>query len=133
MLKKLFSFILFGFAAGDFTIRQSAGGGTLTFQQAASASGSVVGSTGSIGITIDGGGSAIVAGSTRSVTVPDNTKVDFAVDCSGTTGWVNVDTFSTNTTSETKNFQRWADGQPVVYGDNSAGGGSSLHMTPYIQ
>jgi len=55
------------FLAGT-NITLTPGAGITTI--ASTASGGVAGSTGAIGISIDGGGSAIVAGSTRSITIP---------------------------------------------------------------
>jgi hypothetical protein len=66
------------------------------------------------------------------VTVPVTSDgvLDFIVDCDGTTGWVNYDTFTVASQADSKAMKFWQDGQPVGYGDNSAGsgGGASSYM-----
>ncbi len=68
-----------------------------------------------------------ISGTTPAVT--DDAVLDFEVDCDGTTGWVNVDSWTITGQYETKGLQFWQDGQPVSYGDNSAGGGGSTSHT----
>ncbi|MDB5350517.1 MAG: hypothetical protein JWN86_1764 [Planctomycetota bacterium] len=55
-------------------------------------------------------------------TVNDAAKLEFYVDCDGTTGWVNVDDFASTTINDTKGFKYWSDGLPSVQGDNSTNG-----------
>lgn len=62
-----------------------------------------------------------LSGTTASVT--DDAVLEFVVDCDGTTGWINVDTFAVTSQVDTRTFKYWAYGAPVVYGDNAAGGG----------
>ncbi len=45
--------------------------------------------------------------------------LEFIVDCDGTTGWINVDTMSATPVADTRGYKYWADGSPVVYGDNA--------------
>lgn len=63
---------------------------------------------------------------TGTTVVPNADGVlEFYIDCDGTTGWVNVDTFNvTSNPNDTRGYKFWADGSPVVYGNNSTGGGS---------
>ena len=65
-----------------------------------------------------------LSGTTAAVT--DDAVLEFVVDCDGTTGWVNVDTFSISSQTDSRKYQFWGNGQPVVYGDNAAGGGGGL-------
>lgn len=61
-----------------------------------------------------------LSGTTASVT--DDAVLEFFVDCDGTAGWVNVDDFATTVAVDSKGLKFWADGLPVVQGDNTAGG-----------
>lgn len=54
--------------------------------------------------------------------VTDDGALDFVVDCDGTTGWINYDTWAVTTQTSSLGLKYWEDGQPVAYGDNSAGG-----------
>ena len=65
-----------------------------------------------------------VSGTTIAVT--DDAVLDFMVDCDGTTGWINVDTFTVNPVADSKGQKFWQDGQPVGYGDNSSGGSNPV-------
>lgn len=50
------------------------------------------------------------------VTVTEDGVLDFIVDCDGTTGWVNIDTFTSTPNVSTSGYQYWMNGTPVVYG-----------------
>lgn len=56
-------------------------------------------------------------------TVSDNCILEFAVDCDGTTGWINVDTFVGPTVASTLGLAYSKDGLAFGYGDNDSGGG----------
>lgn len=56
--------------------------------------------------------------------VGDDCILEFIVDCDGTTGWVNVDTWGAPTAASTLGVQYWKDGNFFAYGNNSTGGGS---------
>jgi hypothetical protein len=56
-------------------------------------------------------------------TVSDDAVLTFAIDCDGTTGWINYDTWTITSQNETKGLKYWLDGEAVAFGDNSAGGG----------
>lgn len=58
-------------------------------------------------------------------TATTNGVLKFIVDCSGTTGWINIDDWECSTTNDTMTQSFWDNGVPTVYGDNSAGGGGS--------
>lgn len=62
-----------------------------------------------------------LSGVTAAVT--DDASLEFVVDCDGTTGWVNVDEFAASPVADSKGMKYWADGAPVVAGDNTSGGG----------
>lgn len=57
--------------------------------------------------------------------VTDDAVLEFVPDTDGTTGWVNVDTWTVSSQASTLGAKYWKDGQAVAYGDNSAGGGGS--------
>lgn len=64
-----------------------------------------------------------ISGTTAAVT--DDAILEFVVDCDGTTGWVNYDTFTVSSQVDTRGLKYWKDGQPVAYGDNATGGGGT--------
>ena len=64
-------------------------------------------------------------------TVSDDCILEFAVDCDGTTGWINADTFVGPTAVSTLGMQFWKDGIGFGYGDNSTGGGGSTGNVGY--
>lgn len=72
-----------------------------------------------------------ISGTTAAVT--DDAVLDFMVDCDGTTGWVNVDTWVVSPVADSLGMKYWQDGQPVAYGNNSSGGGSSRPVHPLFQ
>lgn len=53
------------------------------------------------------------------VAVTDNAILEFTVDCDGTTGWINVDTWSVTSQESSLGMKFWAHGNPMAYGDNS--------------
>jgi hypothetical protein len=61
-----------------------------------------------------------ISGTTAAVT--DDCILEFAVDCDGTTGWINVDTFVGPTAASTLGMAYWKDGVGLGYGDNATGG-----------
>jgi hypothetical protein len=63
-----------------------------------------------------------ISGTTATVT--GDCILEFAVDCDGTTGWVNIDTFTSPTATSTLGLQFWKDGVGYGYGNNSTGGGA---------
>lgn len=65
-------------------------------------------------------------------TVGDDGVLEFYVDCDGTTGWINLDDWDCATTNDTMGEKFWKDGQPVTYGDNSAGGGGGSTANYYM-
>lgn len=62
-----------------------------------------------------------LSGTTASVT--DDCILEFIVDCDGTTGWVNVDTWSSTTINDSKGNKYWLDGYSFPVSDNIAAGG----------
>jgi hypothetical protein len=64
-------------------------------------------------------------------TVTGDGVLKFIVDCTGTTGWVNIDDWECSTTNDTMGQAFWYGGVPVVYGDNSAGGGGGSATVGY--
>jgi hypothetical protein len=73
----------------------------------------------------------ILSGTTATVTGDGVLK--FIVECCGTTGWINIDDWSCSTSNDTKGQLFWHGGLPVVYGNNSSGGGSSRPLHPLLQ
>ena len=65
-----------------------------------------------------------ISGTTAAVT--DDAVLEFAVDCDGTTGWINYDTVAVTTQVPSQGLKYWQNGHPVAYGDNSAGGGGGV-------
>ncbi len=65
----------------------------------------------------------VLSGTTAAVT--DDAILEFCVDCDGTTGWINVDTWTVGSQTSTLGLAYWKDGEGFAYGDNSAGGGGS--------
>ena len=64
--------------------------------------------------------------SAATATVTDAGVLEFAIDCDGTTGWVNVDTITlTNQSTSSGTMVNWFDGQPTVIIPGAGGGGSS--------
>ena len=80
-----------------------------------------------------GGSWNALSGATAAVT--DDAVLEFIVDCDGTTGWINIDDFSTDTNTDTKGFKYWFNGVPNVVGNNNAagGGGSGMLFIPCLQ
>ncbi len=64
-----------------------------------------------------------ISGTTAAVT--DDAILEFGVDCDGTTGWINADTWTVASQDSTLGLKYWKDGTAYAYGDNSTGGGSS--------
>lgn len=62
-------------------------------------------------------------------TASEDGVLDFVVDCDGTTGWINVDTFTSTPNVNTTGFQFWENGTPVVYGNNSSASSSISSYT----
>lgn len=60
-----------------------------------------------------------ISGTTASVT--DDAVLEFFVDCDGTTGWTNVDTWSAPAAKSTLGEKYWKDGNFFAYGNNSTG------------
>jgi hypothetical protein len=58
--------------------------------------------------------------------VTDDAILEFAVDCDGTQGWVNIENWTVTTTDDSRGMKFWIDGTPVGYGDNSSGGANSF-------
>lgn len=65
-----------------------------------------------------------ISGTTATVT--DDAILEFFVDCDGTTGWTNVDTWVGPTAKSTLGEKYWKDGNFFAYADNSSGGGSAV-------
>ena len=65
-----------------------------------------------------------LSGTTAAVT--DNAILEFMVDCDGTTGWVNVDTWTVTPVADTLGLAYWSNGVPRSYGNNSSGGGGGM-------
>ena len=66
--------------------------------------------------------------------VQDDCILSFYVTAGGTgysTGWVNIDTFSSTTTNDSQGLKYWRDGLPVVYSNNLTGGGSGTAAYTY--
>lgn len=72
-----------------------------------------------------------LSGTTVSVT--DDGVAEFYLDCDGTTGWINIDDFTSTTVNDSKGLKYWNDGLPTVFSDNvtTGGGGSSVVYYAY--
>ena len=55
-------------------------------------------------------------------TVTSDCVLEFFVDCDGTTGWINIDKWSTTTTNDSREMRYWFEGYPYVEIDYSSGG-----------
>lgn len=71
-----------------------------------------------------------ISGTTASVT--DDCVLEFFVDCDGTTGWANIDTWVGPTAKSTLGEKYWKDGNFFAYGDNSSGGASAVQYRANI-
>lgn len=49
--------------------------------------------------------------------VTNNTVLEFYVDCDGTTGWVNIDDWSTPTSNDSRGTDYWANSAPYIEAD----------------
>lgn len=65
-----------------------------------------------------------LVGTTPSVT--NDCVLEFYVDCDGTTGWINVDNWSTTTANDTRELGYWFEGQPYVEIDYVTGGTTTV-------
>ena len=68
-----------------------------------------------------------IQGTTAAVT--DDAVLAFVVDCDGTTGWVNVDDWSSTGYEETKGTKFWADGEPFMTQSSMAVSAVNVNMT----
>lgn len=53
------------------------------------------------------------------------------VDCDGSTGWANVANWSTDVVNDTNPQDYWFNGRPLVYADNTSGGGGGSATVGY--
>lgn len=67
-----------------------------------------------------------ISGTTASVT--DDAVLSFIVDCDGTTGWVNVDTWTVTGNSSSLGNKYWMDGEPWAVGE--PGGSAGMLYIP---
>ena len=61
-------------------------------------------------------------------TASEDGALEFTVDCDGTTGWINADTFTSTPNNDSTGLQFWKDGVPLVYGNNSAASSGFIIM-----
>ncbi len=63
--------------------------------------------------------------------VADDCILEFVVDCDGTAGWVNVDTWTQGTPVDSRGMKYPLNGAAIGYGDNSSGGGITAPCSIY--
>jgi hypothetical protein len=57
-----------------------------------------------------------ISGTTATVT--DDAILEFAVDCDGTAGWINIENWDVTTEVDSRGMKYWVDGAPIGYNNN---------------